>query len=69
MDGLEQTYLKGKGLCCPVCGSNNIMYVGDESQRKDLMVLTRDIECHDCESEWKDEYKLSGFIDLKKASE
>ena len=61
---MQSTYLKGGGRYCPVCGSNNIMFFGEESVSPGPLELQREIECHDCGSEWKDEYQLTGFIDL-----
>ena len=49
---MEQKYLKGKGLRCPFCDSDNL----DGGSLKSDEVISQSITCLACDKEWIEEY-------------
>ena len=54
----DSEYVENSGMLCPYCGSEDIS-AGDCGI--DGLLVSIDVECHDCEKEWLDMYDLVGY--------
>jgi len=54
-----KTYLAFDGNCCPVCGSEDIEATGGFDFEGGYVY--ENIVCNNCNSEWTDEYSLTGI--------
>ena len=54
----DSEYVENSGMLCPYCGSEDIS-AGDCGI--DGLLVSIDVECHDCEKEWLDIYALAGY--------
>jgi transposase-like protein len=57
----QKEYLKHNGTLCPNCKSDNITAGPLET---DGMVGWANAKCDDCEFEWQDLWKLTGWSDI-----
>lgn len=57
----EERYVSAGGAFCPHCGSRDIVGGGIEV---DGATAFQAVQCQACESDWVDQYTLSGFSDL-----
>lgn len=54
LKSIKKTYLQKQGVVCPYCGSGNI---GEFDHDYDSVIVC-DIECFDCDKQWRDYYEL-----------
>ncbi len=59
----QEQYLEASGLKCPRCESLRIE--ADEISSEAPNRSVGQVRCYECNSTWKDEYKLVGFKDLQ----
>lgn len=55
---ITNKYLKDKGVYCPFCRSSNLVAGETEAING---ILTQGCYCANCDTEWKDQYKLVGI--------
>lgn len=55
----NKEYVSKKGGICPVCGSDQVE--GDDIDITGDCAF-QDMGCIDCDAEWRDEYKLVGYM-------
>ena len=54
----EAAYVRAHGGVCPCCRS--VAITGDSVEINGDQAF-QDVSCDDCQAEWTDQYKLSGF--------
>ena len=59
---LNNKYISSGGLDCPFCHSPNINAYGSEF---DADYMWRNVQCEDCNAEWREEYKLVAAFDFQ----
>lgn len=57
----EQIYVQKGGSCCPFCGSDQIE---GSSIDVDGGHALQKVGCNDCDAEWNDVYRLSGYEEI-----
>ena len=57
----NEKYIANDGEICPHCGSDHVR-AGELSRHNDAVYA--DCSCGACESNWTDEYKLTGYTEL-----
>lgn len=55
----QRQYVRRKGQCCPGCGKKDTI-IGEEVTI-DAGYATQECHCVECDAEWKDQYRLTGF--------
>jgi len=60
----QKKFLAGLGDECPSCGGQYIQ--GDVEWNADAGVVSRKVNCNDCEAEWVEFYNLAGYDNLQK---
>ena len=58
----SEEYAQEGGVTCPVCGSDEI---DTGSLQVYSSIAWADCECLVCESTWRDQYKLIGYVNMK----
>lgn len=62
IDKQQANYLVQHGQCCPNCGSRDIE--ANVVLDADGLTAKGQVGCSNCDSTWKDQYRLIGFTDL-----
>ena len=58
-----ESYIKGKGLCCPFCGSESIQGGFIQVEAGEAL---QEMSCSQCEGKWQDLYRLVDVTPLEK---
>lgn len=61
----EERFVANKGICCPVCDSENFSPIGINRRNSDTFVIAVDVACNDCESTWRSLYRLFKIDNLE----